>query len=194
MQPQQNPYDFILDPQAPKKGPGLAPTDGKKRLVLIIGFLAGVAVVLIVGVSILFSLGKANNDDLIRVRARQVELGRIIEIGLKNSTDADQRNRLTTLQATLATDQAALSDLLSKRSVEVTKLQLAAYEDSDRDAELETARQNGKLTDTLSAVIAELSSQYYKELKGSLAEATTDTEKSILQTSIDNLELVSQEN
>ncbi len=166
---------------------------GRKKIVLIIGFLAGVVVVVIVAINILLSLGKANNTDLISVQAYQVELSRVIDLGLKSTTDPTLRNKLTTLRATLATDQAALADLLDKRSEQVTKLQLSAKENAKTDEALETAKQNGSFDAALSEAVSDLSGNYYKELKAALADATTEKETEILKTTISNLELSSQE-
>jgi hypothetical protein len=192
MQSDLNPYDFILAPDQNKKGSGLPIPDGRKKIVLIVGFMAGILVLIIVGINIFLSLGKPNNSDLIQTQAYQTELSRVIDLGLKNTGDPTLRNTLTTLRATLSTDQAAVADILSKRKETVTKLQLKSKENSKTDETLESAKQSGNYDDALLKAVTEINSNYYKQLKNTLADATTDTEKKVLKTAISNLELSSQ--
>lgn len=194
MQPSQNPYDFILDPETQKKGSRLPMPQGRKKIVLIVGFLAGIGVLIIVGASVLLSLGKPNNADLIATQAYQIELSRVIDLGLKSSSDPVLRNKMSTLRVALTTDQTALADILSKRKETVTKLQLSSKENPKTDEALEAAKQSGNYDNALQSEVADLSANYYKQLKASLAEATTETEKKTLQTAISNLELSSQTN
>ena len=174
MEQNKNPYDFILESESPKKASLLPPAKGRNKIVMIVGFLAGISLVIVIAFVALSSIGKANNSDLISTQSYQIELSRVIDLGLKDTANPDLRNRYSTLQATLATDQASLADLLSKRSEKVTKLQLGSKEDPERDTALETAKQNGTFDEKFSEIVAGISSSYYKQLKASLADANTE--------------------
>jgi len=187
MQP-QNPYDFIMDPTQKRQpsGPGLH-SEKNKKLIMVV-FILVFLVVLAVGVSFLLSLGKANNQDLIELRAEQTEILRIIDLGKKDITDGSLKNRLASMQAFISSDGLILDDLLGKREVLVTKIQLDSKKDSDVDSALEKALQEGSLDTKLLEVVSDRSNSYYKTLKSSLAEATTKIEKDLLNTLISNLE------
>ncbi|MFZ1684371.1 MAG: hypothetical protein WAU88_09610 [Candidatus Zixiibacteriota bacterium] len=184
---ENNPYDFITNQGHPAPKQPFNMGGGKKNVLLIVVFALGVITVLIIGVSLLLSLGKVNNQDLITLRADQTELLRIIDLGNKDATDSAVKNRMASLQALVSSDATKLADLMKKRSVDASKVQLSSKKDSEIDSTLESAKQQGKYDTALLEEISKLSNTYYNDLKKSLAEATTKTEKEVLNTSIDNL-------
>ena len=144
MQPQnENPYGFIFDQGKQKQPRSLRPRSNTSKILMSIGFIAGVIIIVIIGLNVVLSIGKANNEDLINVRANQVEILRVIELGQKNVSDIDLRNRIASMQATISSDANSLSDLLKKRKVKIESLKLNALKDEDTDEALDTALQNG---------------------------------------------------
>jgi len=185
MQP-QNPYDFIMDPSKLKQPVG--PGNGKNKIVVM--FVLGLLVItiLVTGFVFITSIGKANNDDLISLRAQQTEILRIIDIGKKDLTDIELKNKLTSMQLFISSDGAQLDDFLSKRKVEISKEQLAVAQNSDVDSDLEKAKQEGTLDKELLTAVSQQSKKYYDILGDSLSTATTAKEKELLNTLIFNIE------
>lgn len=185
MQP-QNPYDFIMDPSQRKQH--VAPGGGKNKIVVMLALGLVIITVIVLGFVFITSIGKANNDDLVSLRAQQTEILRIIELGKKDLTDAELKNKLSSMQIFISSDSAQLNDLLGKRNVEITKEQLASKKDGDIDASLEKAKQEGSLDKVLLDEISEQSNNYYDTLKEALSSATTAKEKELLNTLISNIE------
>jgi flagellar basal body-associated protein FliL len=190
----QNQYDFILNPQQPQNKPGLPQVQsGKKRLIIFILMIMVLFTVLLLGFNFINSIGKANNESLIAVRAYQVELDRVLTEAITNTGDPATVNRFTTLQATLASDQAQLSQLLTDRGVEVSEEQLAAQEDTEATDALDNESKNGSYDTAVLALISSLSNEYYDTLKTAAANTSSDKEQEILNTSINNLETVANQ-
>lgn len=190
MDPQnENPYGFIFDPSKQQRPKKLNLQSGRSKILVSVGFVAGVIIAAVIGFNFILSLGKASNTDLVVVRAHQVELQRVIEIGLKNANDLTLRNRLSSLQSATATDAFALSDLLKKRKVEITKLELAAQKDDKTDAALEAGAQDGSHDEVLLSIIEKLSNGYYGALKDAKLDVASNAEKELLDKAIKNLEL-----
>lgn len=191
MQPQnENPYGFIFDQGKQKQPRSLRPRSNTSKILMSIGFIAGVIIIVIIGLNVVLSIGKANNEDLINVRANQVEILRVIELGQKNVSDIDLRNRIASMQATISSDANSLSDLLKKRKVKIESLQLNALKDEDTDEALDTALQNGSGHDEiLLKKIEELSNSYYTSLKTAKTDVESKSESDILDKAITNIEL-----
>ena len=191
MQPQnENPYGFIFDQGKQKQPRSLQPRSNTSKILMSIGFIAGVIIIVIIGLNVVLSIGKANNEDLINVRANQVEILRVIELGQKNVSDIDLRNRIASMQATISSDANSLSDLLKKRKVKIESLQLNALKDEDTDEALDTALQNGSGHDEiLLKKIEELSNSYYTSLKTAKTDVESKSESDILDKAITNIEL-----
>ena len=191
MQPQnENPYGFIFDQGKQKQPRSLQPRSNTSKILMGIGFIAGVIIIVVIGLNVVLSIGKANNEDLINVRANQVEILRVIELGQKNVSDIDLRNRIASMQATISSDAKSLSDLLKKRKVKIESLKLNALKDEDTDEALETALQNGNGHDEiLLKKIEELSNSYYTSLKTAKTDVESKSESDILDKAITNIEL-----
>lgn len=185
MQP-QNPYDFIMDPSQRRQP--LKPGSGKNKLVVMIAMGLVMIVVLLLGFVFITSIGKANNDDLVSLRAQQTELLRIIELGKKDLTDATLKNKLTSMQLFISSDGKKLDEFLSQRKVEVSKEQIASKKNSDIDSDLEKAKQEGSLDQALLGAVSDFSNEYYDTLSESLSNATTAKEKELLNRLITNIE------
>ena len=188
---QNNSYDFIMNPQKPqRRGFGF---QGPQRILVIVGLACVGLIVLIIGLSVIFPEGTDNND-LKQVRAYQTELDRVIKLGKDELRDPATRQRLTTLEAALITDEFEVADLLSSRSVSVTKVELSGAKNSEIDASLEAASQPDEFDSAYLSAVSSVTSDYYRSLQQSLATASTNTEARILQTAMNNVELTAQQN
>ena len=193
MQPENDQYGFIFDQGKQHQPRSFQPQSKSSKILISIGFVAGVIILAIVGFSYVLSLGKANNTDLIAVRAHQIELLRVIELGQKDVTDINLRNRIASMQASITSDAYAIDNLLSKRKVEADKTLLAAEKDDDTDAELASALQNSGFNEVLLNKIEELSNNYYGALKDAKLDVASKTETEILDKAIQNLELSAEQ-
>ncbi len=190
MQPdQQNPYSFILNDQSGQKPPTQFGSDsgGSARILKAVLFLTGVVVVLIIGFSVITSIGKTNNEDLVSVLAYQTELDRVIELGKKESTDITLKNDLASLQAALASDQNELTTLLEARAVKVSKESLASKKDSKIDSTLESSKLNNTYDEALRTAMKSLAGKYVDALRTALSDTASANETTLLETAGNNI-------
>jgi beta-lactamase superfamily II metal-dependent hydrolase len=189
MQPDNdNPYEFIFGQGKQQRPPRYQPRSNANKILLSVGFVTGVIIVLVIGFSVITSIGKAGNDDLITVRAEQTELTRVLELGLKNVTDITTKNTLASLQLSVDSDSASVGSLLNKRGVKIDKVVLASKKDADTDKALETALQNGSHDSVLIKTINSLAESYYSSLKTAKQDVESTTEKELLDRATTNLE------
>jgi hypothetical protein len=185
----QNQYDFILNAEKQKKSVAPVVQSTKNRLIIFILLLLGVITLITIGFSFINSIGKANNNNLISVKAHQVELMRVLEEGLPNVGDPAIRNRLATLKTTVASDQAQINTLLGERGVKLSEEQLNSEADTEATDALEVARKNGSYDSALFDLIKKISNEYYGALNTATDTAFDDEESAILITSMNNLKV-----
>jgi hypothetical protein len=188
MQPDQNQYNFIMDPSNGKRsgGPSFL-QNPKNRILAGILFIFSVIFILIIGFSIISSIGKKSNDSLITVAAYQTEIARISSLGLESAKDSSVRSKLATISAFIETDSKATISYLSSNGTKLSKQQVALALDKKADEKLETAAQLNKYDETLLQIIQEKSSSYKSALKQALNDASTAKEKQILETAANNI-------
>jgi len=189
MQPNnQNSYDFILDQQQRNGGPSF----GNKKRQTILGVLFVAIALIIVGIvaSVIFSGGGAANDGLVSLNAQQTEINRVITLGQKNLDSPEIKQQLGTLQTAIISDQKQLSALLSARGVKVTKTQLSSKKDSTTDTALADAVKSGNHDDVLLESVQTSVQKYYAALTSAKTAASTNKEKSIINTAMANVETV----
>ncbi len=189
MQPNNdNPYEFIFGQGKQPSPSKFQPRSNSSKILLSIGFVAGVIIVLIVGFSLISSIGKAGNDDLVLVRQEQTELSRVLDSGLKNVSSSAIKNTLASLQLSLASDSTSLKSLLDKRGVEIEKAVLESKKDAATDKSLETALQNGSYDTVFLKTVNTLAGDYYASLKAAKLDVETKAEKDLLDSASKNLE------
>lgn len=189
MQPNNDdPYGFIFNQGQQQQRPRLQPRSNTNKILVSIGFVTGVIIVLIIGFSVITSIGKGGNDDLILVREEQTELARVLELGLKNVSDTTTKNTMASLQLSLTSDSTALKTLLDKRNVKIEKVVLDSKKDTDTDKALETALQNGSHDTVFVKSVNTLLTSYYNSLKAAKLDIQSNAEKELLNTATTNLE------
>ena len=187
---QQNQFDFITDPSQGQRSGG--PNFGNKKRQITIGIIFSLIVLslaIFVG-TLLFSKDNSDIDGLIKVQSYQIEIDRVLTLGQKNISDTQIKQRLGTLQTVLLSDQNQLSGLLSGRGAEVTPLQLAAQKDSKTDTALTEAVKLGNHDETLQKTVNLLAEKYYTALKSAKEIAISDKEKALIDTSLNNIDLI----
>lgn len=182
MEPTQNPYNFITDPSRMSQPTNrFANKSPKQRLLVGIVFIAVVLLLAFVGFSLLFGSGKADNSDLIVLRAHQVEIDRVAELGLKSSTNTSTRNTVATLQASILSDQGRLAGYMTDKGVKVDPKLLGSKKNTDIDEELETAKQRNTYDTELLAALKQLATDYDRDLGSAIKDSTSAKEKKLLE-------------
>ncbi len=188
-----DPYAFILN-SGPTNQPHKQPkANGADRKILVIALAAiGVLVLVVIVTAIISTLSKTS-DELFSVRSYQAEISRVIKLGDKNLTDPVAREKFTTLQLVLLTDQSQTDAAIASKNLQPTAQQLSQHQDSGTETDLENAIVSGNHDELLTDLIDSLTSDYYTSLNTALNTATTATEKEALNSAKQNIELVYQQ-
>lgn len=188
MQPnEQNPYGFILDPSQNKSNGPAFLQDPKKRLILAILFVATVLFLFIIAFAVISSLGKKDTSGITDVAAYQTELLRISTLGLEGAVDPSVLAEVSTLHTFIQSDLTQTTTYLASNGSELTELESASKLDASLEKEFETATLRNSFDDSLLDAIEKTSSEYKLALKNAIAEASSDSEKELLDTAASNI-------
>ena len=188
MQPNnQNDFDFIMGPNKPaQRGPSFL-QNGKNKIIMSILFVSIVLIVVIGFFSVITSLGKQNNDDVIDVVAWQTELARIAELGIDEAKNPDTRSQVSTLYAFLQTDIASTSSYLSNSGVKLNSQQLGARQDSTVVKDLESATQLNRYDEELLEILDDKTARYKAALQTAIQASEQQSREAVLNTAATNI-------
>lgn len=186
MQPQQNQYDFILDPKNNSKGPQLLQNPKNKIIVSVI-FVMVVLIIIIIGINIITSIGKQSNDDILEVYAYQTEIIRVSELGLDSINDPTLRGQVATLSSFIKTDSSNTRSFLSKNGVELKPELVASKKNTSLDEELERASAINRFDEIFSKELDELIASYKSSLRLSAQAGSTPARENVIVSSSKNI-------
>ena len=187
-------YDFIMNNQPKQGGPVfLRNQDPRKRRLLTIGFVGVIILLLIIVVMAVFSGGSQSETDLKRVIAQQTEIVRVAELTHKETRDPALRNRLATLQAFTSSDLQQLASYAAQNGVSLNPQELASAQDSDTDAELESATQRGNFDDVAQTIIEQESAVYQQLISTAFTGSSSEKTRKLLSELNDNISAYSPE-
>lgn len=158
--------------------------DPKKRILFAGGFVVIVLLVVMVIAGALLSLSGKGSAGLKDIVAYQTEILRISEIGLKDSKDLSVKAKIGTVQSFTASDLNKTRALVSG---EITKEEIAKFQDSKTDKALESALSSNSFDSEIIEQIDKLFTSYKVELKKVYDSATDEEEKTILNTANENI-------
>jgi hypothetical protein len=163
---QGNPYDFILNPDQPKKQRKML-GGGNSFIRTIIFIVAGTITLLIVAAIIINALApkKVTDKDLISLAQTQAEMMRISNQAGTQAKQQTTRNLASTVQYTMATQQKQTVDKLAAMGVKVQAKQLALKQDATTDQKFTTAKATSTYDQTYTEIIQEQLTAYANTLK-----------------------------
>jgi hypothetical protein len=187
MQPNQDQYQFIINPShGSPSGPAFL-QDPKKRNIVAILFVSFILLVVFIAVAVFSSLSNRNNSAIIDVAAYQTELLRISTLGLKEARDPSVRAQVATMQSFSQSDLVQTTSYLSsvgtKFEKELTSLKL----DSSVDKDLEAATLRNAYDQEIIEALATTSSAYKLSLQKALNDSSSDEETALLQKAATNI-------
>lgn len=197
MQPNQQPappagqYDFIFNPQQPKKTGGFGFGGSlKNRLSIIV--VAGI--LLLLGFSLVSNLLSSGQKTTIRnlktIVAQQQEIIRIAEAGAKDAKSTDARGFALTVKLSVTTDQQKMQTQLGAYKAKMTPQELAAKKSSDTDKTLADATTNNRYDEVLRETLASALGDYQRHIRTAYDGAVGTKTKATLESSFANTELL----
>jgi hypothetical protein len=198
MQPQQpnspNPqYDFIMNGRQ-KPGRNLLPSLNMPKPVKM-GLLGAIVLIVLILISALIFNHKSGADSPItELMAQAQEIARVSDVVNQEAQDSTVQTTASTVSAVLNSQEQQLGSYLSGTGEKVDSKALAADQNTNTDAQLQTALQNNNLgsaynnylSQSLNSYKANLAKEYSSASSANLRNILNDAAGSI-QTILDNL-------
>jgi hypothetical protein len=167
MHPNQDQYNFIMNPDTGPQPKGLLPSGfnlGKKQLIIL-----GVVGVILLGIigTLLYSLansGPTNKDQLVGVALEQNELIRVSEVAIKEAKGTQARNLAMTTKLSVRSDQSSLVAALRAQGVKLNANQLRGGKKAENDRKLTEATQNNRFDEVYLDLIQKALVTYQRNL------------------------------
>ncbi len=190
--PQQDPYEFILNPEKPKRQSPL----GGASFGLKIALVALVAIIIIIGGVVagkmLGASQDAQKDQLIEIAQTQNEIIRVATTASSQASSSNVKALATTTKISVQSSQNQIVDQLGKYGVKkVDNKLLGKTKNSKNDALLNEAKANNRYDETYRKILQEQLDDYQTKLKGNFQSATKK-EKPILNTAFESNALIIQ--
>ncbi len=182
--PQQNPYDFIMNPAPPPKK-SLFSFGSKKggKLGLVIGLGAVLIIVALLGTSLLSS-GQTNNEQLLEITQQQQEIIRVAGLGKKVRGQATI-NLAANTSALITSSQQQVIALMGKKDKPSSK-ELTLKKDTKTDKALLQAEQTNQLDEVFTATIVKQVAAYQKDVKKAYDGTNNKKSKDVLKKAFNN--------
>ncbi len=188
--PNNNPYDFIMNPSKPPKKAsfGLDPFIGKILLVLGVVFSIMVVVAIFLSATDSKKLGTA---ELIALAQTQQEIIRVANQGTSAAVQQTTKNLAITTEFSLKTQQSVLLDYLAKKKgTEVSEKELALKQDAKTDLLLKEAKQTSTYDITLSQILEESLRNYSNSANSLFKLTTNEAEQTLLSNNYSQTQLL----
>lgn len=164
-QPEQSPYDFIMNPGTPpKKSPLALKVDpgSPKGFLFKIGLIVGGVVIFMIIAAVIVNMltgDKTNTADITSLAQTQAEIVRVS--GKANSgtvTNQSLRNFATNTTLTMTSQQTKTIALLQTKGVKLSTKKLALKKNADIDTQLQAAT----ASNSFDSVFAQIMSKQLK--------------------------------
>ena len=195
MQPEQSPYDFIMNSgQTPQKT--VLPSGGSnsmlRRALLFGGFLFVLFILGIILMSVLSSDG-GTRVSLLKVAQVQAESVRVADTIRKDTSSQPIKNLSINTSFGVASDQTELLSASGLSGISFDEKELALGASSKTDGLLETAKTAGTYNQVALQVLAAQLSQYQSALKDSYQKTKSPEIKAALLASAEHAALLQKQ-
>lgn len=175
MPPQDNQFNFILDPGSQNNSKFAMLQNPKQRTLIAVLFVAVILIVTLIVGMMLFS-SEDTSSGLPTIASYQTELARISEAGSQEARDPAVRAKVATISVFIKSDLASTSAYLTKTGTKLSKEQLAAQFSSKTDENLKLAAQRNQYDTVLLETLNELVVEYKQSLSQALQSSPSGSE------------------
>jgi hypothetical protein len=187
MPPNQNEYQFILDPSNGASGGPAFLQDPKKRSIITVLFVSIILLIVFIVIAIIASLGGRSTSAIVDVAAYQTELVRISTLGLADAKDSSVRAQTATLQAFMQSDLSKTTSFLASKGKKLEPTDTALRRDSSVDENLASAALRNRFEEELISSLQSTSSAYRVSLESALNSSSNTEETALLQIALKNV-------
>lgn len=178
--PQQNPYDFILNPSQPPKKQLFGGGSMKSRIIIV---AVGLILLMIIGAiisSLIANANKGPTEQLKSIVAQQQEIIRIANSGTDSALTSTGRSFAATVKMSIQTDQKNLRDQLSTTGIGLKPEELSSKRNSKTDEALKAAADNNRYDEELIDALSKMLNTYAKDLKSAFDATKNQDTKQVL--------------
>ena len=182
MQPeQQNPYDFIIDEPAVKKGGFSLNTNSKKQRLAIVAIGAIILVIIAAVIfSLLSNMGKKEITQLYKISAAQQDLIELTSLGAKNARTSALVGQSTTASIIITGQDKDTTSYFTDLKVKNFTKKVAAYRNKNFVKLLDEATKNGNYDDTYKALYSNRLDEYSSLLNQTYSASSNKKLKAML--------------
>lgn len=187
MQPDQNQYQFIMDPNQGNSGGPAFLQDPSKRNIIAIAFVGGVLLLALIGFMLFSALTSKNNAAAVDVAGYQSELVRISTLGIEQAKDPSVRAEVATILSFAQSDLNKTLGYLESNGKKFEEKDAAFYIDPEVDANLEAAALRNTYDEELLSALNATSALYKASLQQALNSVSTEEDLALFQTAAANI-------
>lgn len=178
----QNPYDFILNPENPTHSSVAAPNKSRALLIALAGGVFLLILVFVVA-SQLFANKNTTSPLLLGIAQRQQEVIRLATLGKQNVSNESLKGFALTTELSVGTNQTQLLGYLSTHGGQPKPELLGLKKDSASDTLLEKAQATSTYDSAFQTVLANELRAYATDLQSAYKQTSSAKAKQLLKDS-----------
>lgn len=192
----QNPYDFIMNPGAPKPKKPLG-LGSQNSFFVKIGLIAGGAIVFMIVATLVINTltsDKTNTADLETLAATQTEIARVASKGTSGSSSTvSVRSFAVSTQLTMLTQQHTTVNFLATKNIKMNTKKLSAAVNGETDTKLQAASSSSTFDTVFLGIMKEQLANYLSNLETYYKNATNSDVKAMIQTDFQQTQMLQQQ-
>ncbi len=196
-QPEQSPYDFIMNPNTPPQKSPLAlkvDPNSKNGFLVKIGLIVGGVIVFMIIVSVVVNMltsDKTNTTDITALAQTQTEIVRVASKATAGTaTNQGVRNFAMNTSLTVSTQQQKTIALLATKHVKLNTKKLALKKDETVDTQLIAASSSSTFDSVFAQIMQKQLNSYTDDLQTYYKNATSTEIKQLLQQDYNQTQLL----
>lgn len=183
--PQQDPYEFIMNPQKPAKGPLLGGSFKLKILLIVI-----VTIIFIIGGVILGNIlgaeKKAQQERLIEIAQTQTEIIRLATLAENKANGSDLKALNLISKLSVQSSSNEIDNVLKKNKVKVNSKILSKKKNAKNDEMLTQASSTSSFDSVYKKLLIEQISEYQNQLKNAFNGASKSQKEILNEAGLSN--------
>lgn len=189
--PPGNDYNFIMDPEKPKKKGLMDDSSGNSfiaKIVLLVGGAVALIIVLTVGVNLIFG-GRSNVELVVGLTQQQQEIVRLSAEG-ENALGQQIKNAAINTRLSIRSHQQSWTAFLGKKGRTVPPEELNLKKDTTTDNKLKLAEQTSTFDTTYTTVMRSELEDYAGLLKNTFDATTKKEDRQLLSLHYNEVQLL----
>jgi len=183
-----NDYNFIINPQKPKKSALLMPsflTGGSmvKRIAIFGGGFVLLLVIIGIFGAVLSSSNNKATASMVELVEEQQEIARVAQLGVSGAGRSETKSYALIVNLSIVSDQQQLTAYLKKAGKKITTKQLALKKNTKTDAAFAVATQANSFDDTFTTTINSELATYQVHVRNAFNGTKSLTARGVLNQS-----------